>query len=196
MHPVSVVVGLALQLVLVVTPSWDATEGELRRFEKLRGGWRAVGEPVRVFVGEAGLAWASGVLHPPPRPREDGPKKREGDRRAPAGMFRLGRVYQRARGLTCVDDVQSADYNRIVGGAAHGEPMEMYRRALVVEQNPAGVRGDGSCIFLHDGGAPTVGCTAMAPAALDVLIGWLRDGLLVQLPRPVYERLRARWELP
>jgi D-alanyl-D-alanine dipeptidase len=48
-------------------------------------------------------------------------------------------------------------------------------------------------------GQPTVGCTAMAQADLESLLGWLdpeRKPLLVQLPAAQYQKLRHRWNLP
>jgi|GEM_PF-6521553 len=44
-----------------------------------------------------------------------------------------------------------------------------------------------------------VGCTAMAQADLELLLGWLdpeRKPLLVQLPAAQYQKLRHRWNLP
>ena len=48
----------------------------------------AVGEPTPVTIGRAGSAWGLG-LHPAQR----GPQKREGDGRAPAGVFRIGTAF-------------------------------------------------------------------------------------------------------
>jgi hypothetical protein len=183
---------LALQLIVVVTHGWDAGRGELHRFERLGDGWHEVGAPVPVALGSAGLGWGRG-LHPE-APRGE-PRKKEGDRRSPAGLFELGPTYD-AADLVCVDDPASPDYNRVVP-RGRGEDMKLYRRAVFVAHNPGGARGEGSCIFLHDGDSPTVGCTAMAPAALDELVAWRKPGvLLVQLPRAVYRRVRAKWKLP
>ena len=185
-------VALALQLIVVVTDGWEGDRGELRRYERAADGWHQVGATVAVAVGAGGLGWGHG-LHPKP-PRGE-PTKREGDRRSPAGVFELGRVFE-AADLVCVDDPSSHDYNRVVAHG-HGEDMKGYRRALFVAHNPSGAPGEGSCIFLHDGDSPTVGCTAMAPAALDELIAWRKPGaLLVQLPRPVYQRMKRAWKLP
>ncbi len=179
-----------LQLVVVVTAGWDASRGELSRWEMAEGGWHQVGASVPVAIGEKGLAWGRGLRAPLP-----GPRKREGDRRSPAGMFEIGAVYDAAE-LVCVDDPSSRDYNQIVK-EGRGEPMKMYRRAIVVGHNADAKKGAGSCIFLHDGDSPTVGCTAMAPPALDELTAWLRPGArIVQLPRDVYRRVWRTWKLP
>jgi L,D-peptidoglycan transpeptidase YkuD (ErfK/YbiS/YcfS/YnhG family) len=178
-------------LVLVVTAGWNANVGQLTRWEEVGGRWRQVGSAVEVAIGDAGLAWGRGLLTVPA-----GRKKREGDHRSPAGMFALGFLYERADKV-CVDDPKSPDYNRVVTDAPRGELMRNYRRAIFVNHNSEGRAGEGSCIFLHDGSTPTVGCTAMAPDKLDELAAWLKPGAhLVQLPRAEYERLKAKWKLP
>lgn len=184
------------QVLLVVTPTWDTPEGRAWLFED----GEAVMGPMTAHVGHAGLAWGRGLRNTP-----DAPQKREGDGRAPAGIFRIGAIWRapQTRFSHCVDDASSADYGRIVEhpvGKAHwksAEAMEMYRVAIVVEHNDAHVRGAGSCIFLHDGSEPTLGCTAFAPDRVDELARRLRSGArLVQLPEAEYRRRRSRWKLP
>ena len=112
------------QHLLVVTDAADATRGWLFRMEgpaaasgREAGGrqgeaWRQVGEAVPVVVGRNGV----------------GPK-REGDGRAPRGVFTLGPVFgydpEPPAGLSwpyramtpsaaCVDDTASSYYNRLV----------------------------------------------------------------------------------
>jgi L,D-peptidoglycan transpeptidase YkuD (ErfK/YbiS/YcfS/YnhG family) len=65
------------------------------------------------------------------------------------------------------------------------------------------VPGNGSCIFLHIWRGPgqgTAGCTAMPEQNLKEIIHWLNSkssaALLVQLPRPEYDRLKPLWNLP
>jgi D-alanyl-D-alanine dipeptidase len=214
----------ARRLIVVVTDGWSASDGELRRFE--RGGpgqpWLALGDPVPVVVGRAGLGWGDGLQ---PRLRDGGPDKREGDGRAPAGMFALGDItgyddapdgiklpYRRATAaLRCVDDAAAPDYyNRLVdapdGAApwASDEPMrrddELYRFTVFVRHNPTRAPGRGSCIFLHVWSGPatgTSGCTAMALPSLRELVRWADPmTVLVQLPRAVYRRLQRPWDLP
>ena len=192
----------ARQLVLVTTPGWDATDGQLRRFERDGDAWREVGEAAPVTVGRSGTAWGIG-LHPP----QAGNQKREGDGRAPAGVFGIGSAFGYAAEADtalpyapmhadswCMDVVDSPYYNRIVdarevGAAAiegSSEPMRLdlhndgdqrYREGFVIEHNPGAVKGAGSCIFAHlwgKPGQPTAGCTAMAPEAMQALYGWLR----------------------
>ena len=189
------------QLILVTTPGWDSVGGTLRRFERAgaRGVWIQVGEAFAVVVGRGGLGWGEGLTANP----EGGPFKKEGDGRAPAGVFRLGPAFgfadageaswlklpykPLAPSTECVDDVTSSRYNLIVDRDASApadwnssermRSVDGYRWGLVVLHNAAPpVAGRGSCIFLHIWGGPgrgTAGCTAMEQAHLETLLGWL-----------------------
>ena len=215
------------QLVLVITPGWTDSTGVMQRFERndAQAPWRALTPIVPVTVGKTGLAWGRG-LHP--TVSDNGPLKREGDLRAPAGVFRLSSAFGYAKTapgvrlpyveatstLECVDDPQSQYYNRIVDRAQiaavdwkSSEPMrrrdELYRWGVVIDHNdPSPAPGLGSCIFLHiwpAPKAPTVGCTATSRDVVEQLIAWLdpeTQPVLVQLPRPVFERVREAWRLP
>ncbi|WP_425600349.1 L,D-transpeptidase family protein [Luteimonas deserti] len=166
----------AQQLVLVSSDGWDEPRARLQRYERTTGGpWRAVGDPVPVMLGRNGSAWGLG-LH---AAQAEGPQKREGDGRAPAGVFAIGEAFGYPpdgigalpyRAMTgshyCIDVPASPLYNRIVDAREVGdaavagstEPMRLdlhnagdirYRRGFVIEHNAAGVPGHGSCIFAH-----------------------------------------------
>ncbi|WP_425489286.1 L,D-transpeptidase family protein [Noviluteimonas gilva] len=173
----------AEQMVVVTTSGWDATGGELRRFERDAGStrWRQTGATTAVTVGRAGSAWGLG-LHP--LQEGPGPTKHEGDGRSPAGVFALGSAFGYAPAAAtampylamqaddyCIDVPDSPLYNRIVSAAEVGtnavegstEPMRRdlhadgdmrYRRGLVIEHNPNARPGAGSCIFAHLWNAP------------------------------------------
>ena len=207
------------QLVVVTTPDWDAVGGTLRLYEREGRAWNKVGSDVPVVVGRAGLAWGRGER----AVSAAGPVKREGDGKAPAGIFSLGTLFgfdptssakmpyrQLLETTECVDDVASRSYNRIVERTAEADwkssekmrAIAQYRWGMVVDHNAEGVPGAGSCIFLHIRGGPskgTAGCTAMAEEDLVRLLGWLdhaAEPRLVQLPEAEYARLRAVWSLP
>ena len=196
----------SLQAVVVKAANWEAQTGSLVRWERDGPGkaWRAVGEPVRVWLGRSGLGWGRG-LHP--EGIWKGPKKKEGDGRAPAGVFGLGAVFGRldgqaakglkmpfvaiGAGLECVDDPRSVHYNRLVERSkvasmdwSSSEVMArmgaVYRLGVVVRHNEDPVvPGAGSCIFMHvqkGKGEPTVGCTALEAGALEDVVGWLDEG--------------------
>lgn len=164
------------QLVMVVVPDWDAPRGTLAAFDRdAAGAWRQRGAACPVFVGRHGSAWGRGLHRPP----ADGPRKREGDGRSPAGVFAIRTAFGAAatcetglayRPLTvhdwCVDVADSPLYDRIVdarevGAAAVAGSTEPMRRDLhldgdrsyalgfVIDHNPDHEPGAGSCIFAH-----------------------------------------------
>jgi L,D-peptidoglycan transpeptidase YkuD (ErfK/YbiS/YcfS/YnhG family) len=174
------------QMVLVTVPDWNTIKGTLRTYQRDQGGaWQEVGAAQPVVIGQSGAAWGIG-LNPA---QHDGPQKREGDGRSPAGVFRIGtafgyaadadtRLPYRAMDASdwCIDVSGSPLYNRIadtakVGAAAlkgSSEPMrrdlhfhgdQAYRIGFVIEHNPDGVAHGGSCIFAHLWSSPTTGTT-------------------------------------
>src|SRR5947208_854376 len=72
------------QLMLAIAPTWNSMRGELRLFERPRGGeWKVVAGPFPVLFGKNGLAWGTGISGQ----NEPGLRKKERDGRAPAGIF-------------------------------------------------------------------------------------------------------------
>lgn len=165
-----------MQAVVVVTPDWEAPQGTLAAFDRdAGGGWRQRGAGHPVMIGRNGCAWGRG-LHPDPG---GDPRKREGDKRSPAGVFTIGPAFGvpatcttglEYRALTvddwCVDVPDSPFYNRIVstrdvGAAAVAgstEPMrrdlhlggdQSYALGFVIGHNCGCEPGAGSCIFAH-----------------------------------------------
>jgi L,D-peptidoglycan transpeptidase YkuD (ErfK/YbiS/YcfS/YnhG family) len=165
----------ARQMVLVTTPDWNTDHGMLQTFERDGAAWKEVGAPAPVTIGKAGAGWGLGLN----APRHDGPVKREGDLRSPAGVFDIGEAFgyaakadtampYRALSATdyCVDVSGSPQYNRIVDADIAGqkavegstEPMrrdihvhgdQRYRQGFVIEHNPQQRAQGGSCIFAH-----------------------------------------------
>ena len=158
--PPSPVPAQSRQLLTVTTDTWSATSGHLQRFERRGRAWRPVGGAVPVRVGRSGMGWGLG-LHPPAAAGSGEPVKREGDGRAPAGVFRLSAAFGYAAneptGLPyiptdgdteCVDDTASQVYNRVTRrtpASAWGSHEEMrldahiYRIGVVVAHNGTGV---------------------------------------------------------
>ncbi|MDB4951354.1 MAG: putative rane protein [Gemmatimonadetes bacterium] len=173
-----------LQAVVSITEGWDGVQATVQRYER-KGAyspWQAVGQPMRAVVGRSGLGWGEGLYE---APGGTGPVKREGDGRAPAGVFRLGTAFgylpadslpwiriayrQSTAESQCVDDPASRAYNSLVDlrnvarpdWTSHEEmlrPDSLYRLGVFVDHNvrPASA-GRGSCIFLHVWAGPTVG---------------------------------------
>ena len=194
----------AEQLVLVTTADWNATQGRMRRFERNGEGWREVGIAAPITVGRNGSAWGIG-LHPAQSggPQDNGPEKREGDGRAPAGVFAIGTVFGYADAATampyqamtasdyCIDVNASPLYNRIVDAGVVGadavkdstEPMrrdlhvngdQRYRIGFVIEHNPTGVDMAGSCIFAHVWKSPADATAGCTAMSDDDMQGLLR----------------------
>ncbi len=166
------------QLVLVTTAGWDDVPGKLQRFVRpdTATRWRPFGAEIPVVVGRSGLGWGSGV-QPETNSQTAGPRKKEGDGRSPAGIFKLGDAFGLAAAselpnlklpylqlnpdIECVDDVKSTHYNRIVNrrevasvdwnSSEHmREVGAQYRIGVVVEHNfEPRIAGVGSCIFMH-----------------------------------------------
>src|ERR1041385_2903268 len=118
------------EMIVVTADGWDSSQGMLRRYERERPGntWQPVGQPITVMVGKNGLGWGTGVLTPP-SPDVTYPVKKEGDGKAPAGVFRLSKAFgyaaQEQSGwkmpyvsltptIECVDDEKSKFYNTLV----------------------------------------------------------------------------------
>lgn len=147
-------------MLLVTTDAWSATGGRLQRYERAGTAWRAVGAPVDVRVGRSGLGWGIG-LHAASVAQRGDPTKREGDGRAPAGVFRLSAAFGYARSevtglpyvptdadVECVDDTESVAYNSVrertpaADWGSHEEmrrPDGLYRIGVVVAHNGAGI---------------------------------------------------------
>lgn len=161
------------QLIVSIAPSWDAREGKLQLFEREGKKWRAVTEAWPVLYGPAGLAWGRGILGT----NEPGQKKVERDKRAPAGVFRIGKIYTYDESLppgaqypfrtvsmadAWIDDPAHPDYNRhvVIPDPANPPPwfakQKMrhgdfaYRWLVEIRHNSdPPVAGAGSAIFFH-----------------------------------------------
>ena len=79
------------QLALSIAGGWNSSSGRMQLFERDGRGWRAVAPPWRVLYGKNGLAWGRGEHSIPEA--SSAPVKQEHDRRAPAGIFRIGKIY-------------------------------------------------------------------------------------------------------
>ena len=165
------------QVVLVTAPHYNAKRGTLRRYERRGEGWVEVGDAIEVMLGAKGLARGRG-LHDAMKgsPLRQQTLKKEGDRRAPSGVFSLGTAFGKKRHAPYagskregaawpyrqvdgsdqfVDDPASELYNSWQRGAPgdkwkSAESLDMYKLGVVVEHNMRPVKpGAGSAIFLH-----------------------------------------------
>ncbi len=164
------------QLVLVVAPDFSSSRGVLRRFERPGpdAPWREAGQPVQCQLGRNGLGVGRGLVSLP-----QGPVRKQGDGRTPAGFFSLPEAFgyadeaaAKAAGVrlpyhvltdrtACVTDAASPLFGRIVGpgeraagGTGRQERMVRDDRAnvwgVVVGHNRDNPEPDaGSCVFLN-----------------------------------------------
>lgn len=204
--------GASDQIVLVVASDMNATTAMMSTYERSDARYRLVTPPYAVNLGRNGLGWDEGSA----------PLKREGDGRAPAGVYPLSAAFGYApseqtalpymyadKQLICVDDVAHPDYNRIITLPQKHSPKsfewmrredEQYRMGVVVDYNTKRIPMRGSCIFLHVQKAPlspSSGCTTMEPERMASLLRWLdpaKSPLLVQIPASECAAMRLRFE--
>ena len=194
-------VAASQQLVVVTTSSWTSTTGSMTRFERASpaSSWRRLDVPVPIVVGRTGIAWGIGFDDV----SSDGPHKREGDGKAPAGIFPLDTAFgfasreslpsvrlpyvQLMPTTDCVDDTASTHYNTVVdrravprvdwNSAEHMREIPQYIIGVIVGYNSSPpVKGRGSCIFLHVWAGPashTAGCTAFDEGKVSEVMQWL-----------------------
>jgi len=174
------------QLITVEAPSPRSTHATLRRWRRVAGCWRAVGDSYPARVGRNGV-------------RRD---RREGDGTTPVGTFPIGRTmygvrpnpgvgfrYVRLRcGDWWVEDPRSRAYNTFQRvGCGRRPPFRTttpdmassptaYAHLAIVEFNMRPVvPGLGSGIFLHaQTGRSTNGCVSLPLADLVRVLRWLR----------------------
>lgn len=121
------------QLVLVLSSDWKAVPATLYRFERTgtAAPWQAVGAPLPAVFGKNGLGWGRGLFA---AADTNGDFRREGDKRAPAGIFSLGTAFGLATpaqaaawlgqnqwpylhlspSIRCIGDSHSSHYNELV----------------------------------------------------------------------------------
>ena len=162
------------QLIVGLAPNWDSMKGELQRFERSGDGpWHSLGAPVPVLFGKDGLAWGRGLAGQ----EESGLHKKERDGRAPAGVFRIGKIYTYDPALppgadfpfhqvtsadAWIDDPKRPDYNRFItiDDPEHPPPWFAkekmrhhdfaYRWLVEIRHNSdPPVPNEGSAIFFH-----------------------------------------------
>ena len=163
------------QLIVAVGPNWDSMHGQMQLFERSSPGgkWVKTGSAFPVLFGKSGAAWGTGLAGQ----NESGLHKKERDGRAPAGVFRIGKIYtydaqlppgsdypfhQVTTADAWVDDVSSPQYNRFVTIDDPAQPPPWfekqkmrhndfaYRWLVEIRHNSdPPVPGRGSAIFFH-----------------------------------------------
>ena len=209
------------QLLVVTTQNWTTPNGLLQRYEREGNSWHKVGKAINIKLGRNGLGWGVG-LHTTPKDAKY--IKKEGDGKAPAGIFNLKQAfgyqpfaveypYEVYKATDhCVDDVNSKLYNKIVDSTKvnidykskeHMKfPKDYYKYGIVVNHNHidegGSIKGAGSCIFIHIKKVPTAGCTVMSESEIKEILRWLNpkaEPLLVQGTESVIDTLMKQIKL-
>ena len=161
------------QCLVGVASNWDSSYVTLTLYERKGGGWKPVGSSWKGRLGKSGLAWGRGISPVPQGAR----MKKEGDMRAPAGVFYIGGAWgyapsiQKAPSLSYVqvgtrdlwyEDVNSPYYNQY--RRIEHEPKTREEKKAQMKQgdyahslklfvahnpHPNAVPGMGSSIFFH-----------------------------------------------
>lgn len=193
----------AQQIILVVAADFNSSKALLSGYED----GKTVFQDIDVNIGKNGLGWGIGFQKLPHGSNE--PLKKEGDKKAPAGIFKIGSAFGYEKSLAlkipylyadskliCVDDSDSKDYNKIINFSDAVKSFEymkrddlQYKYGLVVVHNPHQEKQRGSCIFLHvekSAEYPTVGCTSMKEDDIVKILKWLdpnKDPIFIQVPK-------------
>src|SRR5262250_48644 len=200
----------ASRLVLVTTRSMDTQLANMQLFtrQSANNPWKQVGAAKPAVVGKAGLGWGYSFVDL--KDREE-PEKVEGDKRTPAGFFRIGASFgfapSRRPGYielkggetVCVEDPTSPFYNTITKrseiGSVEADDMRsspFYRSGLFVDYPSDRATQRGSCILIHIWGAPdtgTAGCIGLPEERVRALQDFSRPGaVLAVLPEPALAR--------
>jgi L,D-peptidoglycan transpeptidase YkuD (ErfK/YbiS/YcfS/YnhG family) len=213
------------QLILGLADEWQSNTLTLQRYERQTGGnWRAIGDKIPARGGRNGLAWGRG-LHPHTTTKQEGDWKTPCGIFTIGGAYGYAATIQKQPGLPYrqtipgdlwIEDTKSPHYNQLItlGRPAEnkweqqqqmrlGDPAHSLKLFIAHNAAPGTQPGLGSAIFFHpwraNGKKPTSGCTAMARGDLEKLIIWIdpaQQPLYILLPRPVYQKVRATWQLP
>jgi len=204
----------AKRLVVVTADTFTGTTATVQRFERAapNAPWQLSGGPASGQVGRNGIAWAYAFRA---FARRGEPIKVEGDKRAPAGFFKVGRSFGFAAsdrpgymritdGMTCIYDLSSPAYNTIttrdqIASTVRGENMRRvpeYARGLLVEYPTDRKARAGSCIFIHlqvPGKNGTGGCVALPEPQLEAVQDHVQGGgaVLAILPRQGLDRFKG-----
>jgi L,D-peptidoglycan transpeptidase YkuD (ErfK/YbiS/YcfS/YnhG family) len=206
------------QCILGVADGWNSSHVTLSYHEKKDGKWVPVGEAWKGRLGSKGLVWGRGI-HPNPRGAN---VKKEGDGRAPAGVFNLGGVWGVDKQVKkhpktfyhqvtprdlWVEDPSSKYYNQFL--SLNREPKTEWEKKAQMRQNdyphslkmfiahnafPDIEKGAGSSIFFHIWRRGGAAATAGCTTMEEEKLRWLIATVDPAL-RPLYVLLpRSEYE--
>lgn len=164
------------QLIIVLTNDWTNPKAQVFLFENNNNKWTLLESNIPAILGENGLGLGLG-LHDNNWFQNKNIFKKEGDKKAPAGVFTLGKIYgyenklpfktnlpyeKASDTLIGVDDIQSKYYNQIIDTVNFpNKPYpwnsyelmkrddNLYKWLIVINHNEKSTPGEGSLIFFH-----------------------------------------------
>jgi L,D-peptidoglycan transpeptidase YkuD (ErfK/YbiS/YcfS/YnhG family) len=189
----------ATRLVIVTVPDMTSVKATVHTFTRKTPAdatWERASQPEPAVVGATGIGWSEDFHH---LAKKDEPIKREGDKRTPAGIFRVAEPFgfeaSKIRDYTklqagksfCVDDPTSLLYGRIVDKrlaamTKSSEDMSSVpglKRGMRIDYPARRGAKAGSCIFIQvwDGAeAGTKARIGMPEARIAVLQEWSSTG--------------------
>ena len=204
----------ARQIILVVANDFNSTTAQLSCIED----GKTIYKNIPVNLGKNGLGWGVGLVEFSHDKNE--PIKKEGDKKAPAGIFKLSEVFgyekidtkmkflKATKELICVDDSNSKNYNFIIKNNHKEKSYEvlkrddnLYKIGIVVEHNKKQIPFRGSCIFLHvqrDKNSATVGCTSMSEENIKKIASWLdkeKNPILIQITKKYLQNVKSIYNI-
>ncbi|MBU1927774.1 L,D-transpeptidase family protein [bacterium] len=191
------------QVILIVANDFNSPYARLECYEN----GNKVFNTIDVNLGTNGLGWGIGEIALTQQAHE--PLKHEGDKKSPAGVFKLTDMYGYSKNsnfkmpylytskkLICVDESDSTFYNQMIEMRGDEKSFEYMKRqdgqyelGIVVAHNKNAIKNRGSCIFLHvkkSENATTAGCSAMRLDEIRQIGNWLdskKDPILIQIPK-------------
>jgi len=209
---ISTLVFSSQQIVLVVSDDLNSSTAHMECYE----GSKIVCKDIKVNLGKNGLGWGLGELT---LTHKEEVFKKEGDKKAPAGVFRLTSVFgyekienlnmpyiQASKKLICVDDSKSPFYNQIILAKGNEKSFEymkrddsLYKYGIVVGHNQKAKEQRGSCIFMHiqkGDNIGTAGCTSMRENDLKKIVFWLdesKNPILIQIPKSSSKEIKKKY---
>lgn len=200
------------QIILVVSKDNKTPYATLQSFEKNNNSkvaYKKRGKSFSVSIGRNGLGKAESIFTL--KSLDNKIVKKEGDGKAPSGIFTLGAAFSyskqnynlnffQAKPTTlCIDDSDSKLYNTIVTLPLQNNSIKsfewmkrqdnLYKYGMIINHNPNNIPKNGSCVFFHiqhKNETPTSGCTAMQEKNLKNLLSWLhhdKNPILIQIPQ-------------
>ena len=190
------------QIILVVADDFNTSKANLKFIEDAK-----LLYTTNVNIGINGLGWGLGEKTLTQKVGE--PLKYEGDKKAPAGIFKLTNIFgygyskryklpflHTSERLICVDESNNNFYNQIIERNGNEKSFEFmkrldnqYKYGVTVNHNKDAINNRGSCIFLHiqkSVSSGTAGCTSMKEEDLLKIIQLLdkkKHPILIQIPQ-------------